>query len=128
MKVNGAFKGQEVLATLLIGKLRLHIQAYADKEDFFISLLKHKDVIIGAPWFDCMAACMKFAERKVLFTYRGKDMSLEVKSAGNTIPIVRTQAFDKVIMKSLSCYMIFVKQNRDDACVLKNASHKNRDF
>ena len=32
-----AFKGQEVSITPLIGKLRLHIQGYVDKEDFYIS-------------------------------------------------------------------------------------------
>ena len=37
IKVDGAFQGQEVSVTPLIGKLRLHIQSYVDKEDFFIS-------------------------------------------------------------------------------------------
>ena len=45
-----------------------------------------KDVIIGAPWVDRMAANMKFPERKVLFSYRGKDVALDVNSAGSTIP------------------------------------------
>ena len=85
MKADGAFKGQEVSVTPLIGKLRLHVQSYVDKEDFFISPLKHEDVIIGAPWFDRMAATMKFSERKVLFSYRGKDVALDVNSAGSTI-------------------------------------------
>ena len=49
VKVDGAFKGQEVSITPLIGKLRFHVQSYLDKEDFFISPLKHEDVIIGAP-------------------------------------------------------------------------------
>ena len=52
VKSDGAFKGQEVSVTPLIGKLRLHVQSYVDKEDFFISPLKNEDVIIGAPWFD----------------------------------------------------------------------------
>ena len=76
VKVDEAFKGQEVLTTPLIRKLRIHIQVYVDKEDFFISPLKHEDVIIRAPWFDCMATTMKFPKRKALSTYRGKDMSL----------------------------------------------------
>ncbi|MCO5579248.1 hypothetical protein L7F22_033102 [Adiantum nelumboides] len=42
IKADGAFKGQEVLVPSLIGKLRLHVQGYVDKEDFFISLLKGK--------------------------------------------------------------------------------------
>ena len=63
IKVDGAFKGKEIVKvdkslkwkefsiTLLIGKLRLHAQAYVNKEEFFVSLLKHKEVFIGAPWF-----------------------------------------------------------------------------
>ena len=90
VKEDGAFKGQEVSIVPLIGKLRIHIQAYVDREDFFISPLMHVDVMIGAPWFDWMAATMKFPKRKVLFTYRGKDMSLDVNSVSNTIPIVHT--------------------------------------
>ncbi|MCO5575034.1 hypothetical protein L7F22_028831 [Adiantum nelumboides] len=44
MKVDGAFIGQDASVTPLIGKLRLHIQGYGDKEDFFISPLKHEDI------------------------------------------------------------------------------------
>ncbi|MCO5562742.1 hypothetical protein L7F22_016374 [Adiantum nelumboides] len=47
MKADGAFVGQDASVTPLIGKLRLHIQGYVDKEDFFISPLKHEDVILG---------------------------------------------------------------------------------
>ena len=37
LNAEGAFKGQKVPVTPLIGKLRLHIQGYVDKEDFLIS-------------------------------------------------------------------------------------------
>ena len=60
VKVDEAFKGQEVSIFSLIAKLRIHTQAYVEKEDFFFSSLKHEDVIIGKPWFDCMAATVKF--------------------------------------------------------------------
>ncbi|MCO5552192.1 hypothetical protein L7F22_005704 [Adiantum nelumboides] len=43
MKADGAFVGQDASVTPLIGKLRLHIRGYVDKEDFFISPLKHED-------------------------------------------------------------------------------------
>ena len=46
---DGAFKGQKVNVTSLIGKLCLHMQGCVDKEDFYISPLKHEDVILGAP-------------------------------------------------------------------------------
>ncbi|MCO5601661.1 hypothetical protein L7F22_055784 [Adiantum nelumboides] len=63
MKADGAFINQKVSVTPLIGMLRLHIQGYVDKEDFFISPLKHGDVILGAPWFDRLAASIKFIEK-----------------------------------------------------------------
>ena len=92
IKADGAFQGQEVSVTPLIGKLRLHIQSYVDKEDFFISPLKHKDVILGAPWFDHLSVTMKFPERQILFTYRGKDVMLDVKGVGSTIPLLEALA------------------------------------
>ena len=38
IQADGAFKGKKVNVTPLIGKLRLHMQGYVDKEDFYISL------------------------------------------------------------------------------------------
>ena len=73
-----------------------------DKEDFVISPLQHQDVILGTPWFDRLGASIKFPERKVSFSYRGKDILLDVNEAGNTIPIVQTQVFDKVMKNSFS--------------------------
>ena len=51
-----AFKGQEVPVTPLIGKLCIHMQAYMDSEEFYVSPLLHQDVILGAPWFHRMYA------------------------------------------------------------------------
>ena len=45
MNASGAFKGQEVVVTPLIGKLRVHIQSYVDHEEFYVSPLVNKDVI-----------------------------------------------------------------------------------
>ena len=73
IQANGSFKGQEVSITPLIGTLQLYIQGYVDKEDFYISPLKHKDVILGRPWFDHVSDHMNL---KVLFTHRGKDFAL----------------------------------------------------
>ncbi|MCO5612442.1 hypothetical protein L7F22_066709 [Adiantum nelumboides] len=109
MKVDGAFIDQEVFVTPLIGKLRLHIQGYVDKEDFFISLVKHEDVNLGAPWFDCLAASIKFPERKISFKFREKDMYINAQELGSTIPLVNNQVFDKSIKSSIFAYMIFVK-------------------
>ncbi|MCO5599560.1 hypothetical protein L7F22_053666 [Adiantum nelumboides] len=111
MKADGAFINQEVSVTPLIGKLRLHIQGYVDKEDFFISPLKHEDVILGSPWFDRLAASIKFPERKISFKFKEKDMYINAQESGSSIPLVNDQAFDKSIKSSISTYMIFVKDS-----------------
>ncbi|MCO5568169.1 hypothetical protein L7F22_021865 [Adiantum nelumboides] len=111
MKADGAFINQQVSVTPLIGKLRLHIQGYADKEYFFISSLKHEDVILGAPWFDRLAASIKFPERRISFKFREKDMYMNAQESGSTIPLVNDQAFDKSIKSYVSAYMIFVKDS-----------------
>ncbi|MCO5554560.1 hypothetical protein L7F22_008090 [Adiantum nelumboides] len=114
MKVDGAFIGQDASVTPLIGKLRLHIQGYVDKEDFFIFPLKHEDVILGAPWFDRVAASIKFPERRISFKFREKNMYIDAQESGNTLPLVHTHAFDKSIKSSISVYMIFVKDSLSD--------------
>ncbi|MCO5552042.1 hypothetical protein L7F22_005552 [Adiantum nelumboides] len=114
MKADGAFIGQDASVTPLIGKLRLHIQGYVDKENFFISPLKHEDVILGAPWFDRLAASIKFPERRISFKFREKNMYIDAQESGNTIPLVHTHAFDKSIKSSISMYMIFVKDSLSD--------------
>ncbi|MCO5563266.1 hypothetical protein L7F22_016903 [Adiantum nelumboides] len=81
MKADAAFIGQDASVTPLIGKLRLHIQGYVDKEDFFISPLKHEDVILGASWFDRLAASIKFPERRISFKFREKNMMPRQKTA-----------------------------------------------
>ncbi|MCO5560269.1 hypothetical protein L7F22_013880 [Adiantum nelumboides] len=111
MKADGAFIGQDVSVTPLIGKLRLHIQGYVDKEEFFISPLKHEDVILGAPWFDHLAASIKFPERKISFKFREKNMYINAQELGSTIPLVNDQDFDKSIKSSIFAYMIFVKDS-----------------
>ncbi|MCO5571572.1 hypothetical protein L7F22_025316 [Adiantum nelumboides] len=114
MKADGAFIGQDASVTPLIVKLRLHIQGYVDKEDFFISPLKHEYGILGAPWFDRLAASIMFPERRISFKFREKNMYIDAQESGNTIPLVNTHAFDKSIKSSISMYMIFVKDSLSD--------------
>ncbi|MCO5607027.1 hypothetical protein L7F22_061218 [Adiantum nelumboides] len=114
MKADGAFIGQNLSVTPLIGKLRLHIQGYVYKEDFFISPLKHEDVILGAPWFDRLAASIKFPERKIFFKLKEKDIYINAQESCISIPLVNDQAFDKSIKGSISAYMIFVKDSLSD--------------
>ena len=88
------------------------MQGYVDKEDFYISPHNHEDVILGAPWFDCVKATMKLPEqREVLFTIRGKAYALKCNEVGHTIPVVVSSTFAKGIKSSISCYMVFVKEH-----------------
>ncbi|MCO5587194.1 hypothetical protein L7F22_041141 [Adiantum nelumboides] len=105
----GPFEGPATPVTPLLGKLRLHVQGYVDKEDLLISPLKNEDVLLGAPWFDRMVASLTFPERKVTFKHKGRDITLHVNEKGHTIPLVSHDSFDKAIKSSISAYMIFVK-------------------
>ena len=63
-----------------------------------------------------MLATMKIPQCKILFTYRGKDVLLDVNGARSTIPMLEAPALTKVIKSSISCYMIFVKESLKYAC------------
>lgn len=102
----GAFKGQQISVTPLIGNLRFHVQGYVDQENFYISSLLHKDVILGAPWFHHMVAQLKFPKRVITFTHRGREIRIKTKDKGNMIPLVSHEAIQKPIKSSIC---IFVK-------------------
>ncbi|MCO5608938.1 hypothetical protein L7F22_063156 [Adiantum nelumboides] len=74
-----------------------------------------------------MAANMKFLERKFLFSYRGKEITLDVNSASSTVSFVQTRPFDKVIKCSIPRYMVFVKESKENACVLKESCIKTKE-
>ena len=124
LEAMGAFKGQQVLVTPLIGKLRLHIKGYVDSEEFYISPLEHEDVILGTPWFHRMYAQLKFPDRVVTFSHMGKDFSIQAESKGNTIPIVSNDALKKVMKSSLFAYMIYVK---DSLSIFDSSLHANHE-
>ena len=103
------------------------MQSYVDKDDFFISPLKHEDVILGAPWFDRLGAQMKFPERNISFTFQGKEHILNVNTLGSTIPIVDTLSLDKSMKSAISSYMIFVKESSNDVNVLQTQLGKSKE-
>ncbi|MCO5568113.1 hypothetical protein L7F22_021809 [Adiantum nelumboides] len=105
----GPFEGPATPVTPLIGKLRLHVQGYVDKEDFLISPLKNEDVLLGAPWFDRMAVSLTFPKRKVTFKHKDRDITLHVNEKGHTIPLVSHDSFDKAIKSFIFAYIVFVK-------------------
>ncbi|MCO5551683.1 hypothetical protein L7F22_005187 [Adiantum nelumboides] len=101
MKADGAFIGQDAFVTPLIGKLRLHIQGYVDKEHFFISPLKHEDVILGAPWLDCFAASIKFPERRISFKFREKNMYIDAQESDSLSDVNKTQVNESGLQENL---------------------------
>ena len=98
-----------------------------DKEDLYISPLKHKDVILGAPWFDCVNAHMKFPKRKVIFTYRGKNYALTCNIAGSTILVVALSTFHNITTNSISCDMVFVKEHEKSVNELKESKSETKE-
>ena len=71
--VEGAFEDQQVLVTPLIGKLCMHVE-YVNHEGFYVSPLKHADVLLGALWFTCMLATLRDPDRVIMFKHRGRDI------------------------------------------------------
>ncbi|MCO5564442.1 hypothetical protein L7F22_018103 [Adiantum nelumboides] len=69
----------------------------------------------GAPWFDCLAASIKFPESKISFKFVENDMYINAQEWGSSIPLVNDKAFDKSIQSSISTTMIFVKDSLSDA-------------
>ena len=118
----------------MIGKLHLHINNYSDSEDFFVSPLQTQDVILGAPWFHRVYACLKFLEELVTISHGGRDFTFQASSKGNTIPIVTKNALKKVIKKLIFSYLIYVKDpptpnvsNSDEILNESEQSHVNDD-
>ena len=56
----------------LIGKLKIHVQGYADQKEFYISPLLHEDVIFGVPWLHHMAIQLTYPNRDINFNHKGK--------------------------------------------------------
>ena len=92
LEASGAFKGQEVSVTPLIGKLRLHVQGYTDSEEFFISPLENKDVILVAPWFHHVYAKLEFPSRVIILSSRDREIKIRTEEKGHTISIISSDS------------------------------------
>ncbi|MCO5596942.1 hypothetical protein L7F22_051013 [Adiantum nelumboides] len=78
-----AVEGPATPVTPLIGKLRLYVQGYVDKEDFLVSALKNEDVFLGTPWFHRMAASInKFPERELPLELKRIKVSTSTTAVG----------------------------------------------
>ena len=97
----GALKGQEVAVTLLIGKLRVHMQSFVEPKEFYVAPLQDHDVILGAPWFHRVYAHLQFLEKLVTFRHFGKEYFFKETTKSNTIPIVSNDSLKKLMKKYL---------------------------
>ena len=84
-----------------------------DQEEFYISPLSTKDVILGAPWFHRMAALLEFPSRNITFKYRNREICISTKDQGNTIPLVTHASICKSIKSNLFAYLIFASEKKD---------------
>ena len=71
LDANQMFHGDPVPVTPLIGMLRLHVHNYVDQENFFVSLLKRHDVVLGIPWFHRHSVQLSFPDRVFQFVHKG---------------------------------------------------------
>ena len=93
----------------------MHVQAYVEQEEFYISPLSTEDVILGAPWFHRMAAILEFPSRVISFKFRNQDVSICTEDRGSTIPIVSHASLHKSMKSNLFAYLIFAHESKDDA-------------
>ncbi|MCO5610884.1 hypothetical protein L7F22_065126 [Adiantum nelumboides] len=114
LEAKGAFKGQEVAVTPLIGKLRVHVQSFVEAEEFYVAPLESHDVILGVLWFHRKHAKLIFPERLITLSHKGKDIVIRTHKKGDTIPLVNHIAFEKSMKSSLSSYMIFVRDFKSE--------------
>ena len=75
--------GDPVPVIPLIRKLRLHVQNHVDQEDFFVSPLKHHDVVLGLPRFHRHSVQLSFPNRVFQFVHKGKLQKIVAKSRGD---------------------------------------------
>ncbi|MCO5564994.1 hypothetical protein L7F22_018664 [Adiantum nelumboides] len=115
LKASGAFKGQQVPVTPLIGKLCVHVQGYVDQEEFYISPLSTEDVILSAPWFHRLAAKLEYPKRTTSFKFGNRDISIHTEDRGSTIPIVSHASLQKSMKSNLFAYMIFAQESKPDS-------------
>ena len=66
---------------------------------------------MGAPWFHCVYAKLEFSSRVITLSTREREIKIRYEEKGNTIPIVSSNAAQKLSKSSLLAYMIFVQSS-----------------
>lgn len=128
MEASLAAPGKEVAITPLIGKLRLHVQGYVGQEDFYIMPLEGCDVLLGMPWHHKNDVKVAAREKKLYFTHKGRDIVIDVKLKGESVPVVSACAVSKLMKSNLSAYLVFVKEQQEDSAHVSELDKDRRDF
>ena len=101
--------GHSECVTPIIGKLRLHLQSYVDSEEFHIMPLEGCDVLLGIPWSYRVHAVVDVHNKKISLVHKGKTHVLDVKSKGDSVPVVSALAISSLMKSHLSVYLVFAK-------------------
>ena len=128
IEANGAFEGGATHAMPIIGKLRIQVGEYNDKEEFLIAPTSPGyDVLLGMPWHFRVYPMPYYWDKSLSFTFKNKNVTIDASASGSTIPIVNHVAVNKLIKKSTFAYMIFVKEvnsaKAENGSFLEHSNH-----
>ena len=70
-----------------------------------MSPLVHKDVILGTPWFHKLYGKLEFPSKIITLRTRDREIKINTKEKGNTIPIVSCDSIQKSIHSSGFCLL-----------------------
>lgn len=99
--------------TFILGKLRLHIQAYVDAEEFYVMSLGGSDVLLGIPWMYKVHGVMDTFSKTLTLEHREKTLILDVKLKGERVHVVSASGITSVIKNHLYAYLIFARDLKE---------------
>ena len=90
IEANAAFEGGAAHVTPIIGKLRIQVGDYSDKEEFLIAPTSPVyDVLLGMPWYFRVHPMPNFRDKTLTFSFKNKNIVIDANASGSTIPIVK---------------------------------------
>ena len=111
IEASSAFQEGAAQVTPIVGKLKIQIGDYHDHEEFLItSKSLGYDVLLGMPWHHRMQPQPNFRDKSMTLSLKGnKKVCIDASTTGDTIPMVGHVALKGLMKKSISAYLIFVK-------------------
>ena len=114
IEASSAFQEGAAQVTPIVGKLKIQIGDYHDHEEFLItSKSLGYDVLLGMPWHHRMQPQPNFRDKSMTLSVKGnKKVCIDASTTGDTIPMVGHVALKGLMKKSISAYLIFVKDSK----------------